>query len=86
MIVLAKPYTQGSSLAEIVSAIVGNMKIIRYIRPTARWTKAKQELATNREDIRFTIVEGELDSTFADALKLLKPGNGLLVENLMVFA
>ena len=60
------------------------MKLIRYIRATSRSSVADQIAATERDGIRITIVEGEPDSTFADALKQLKRGNGLLIEGFHV--
>jgi hypothetical protein len=58
------------------------MKLTRYIRPTARRTAAQQIAATDRDGIAITITEGEQGRTWADALKQLKPGGGLLVETI----
>lgn len=58
------------------------MKLTRYIRPTARRRAADQIAATERDGISITIIEGEQGRTFADALKQLNHGNGLLIESL----
>jgi hypothetical protein len=58
------------------------MKLTRYIRPRARRTAAQQIAATERPGIAITIVEGEQGRTWADAVKQLRPGGGLLIENL----
>lgn len=87
MIVVEKYFQHEPHFAEIISAMLSKiMRIIRYIRPTARWTKAQQERATDHFDIHFTIVDGEHGRTFDNALKQLRPTRALLVENLQVFA
>jgi DNA invertase Pin-like site-specific DNA recombinase len=57
------------------------MKLTRYIRPTARRSIDDQIAATEQDGISITIIEGDMGRTFKDALKQLKPGNGLLIEN-----
>lgn len=58
------------------------MKLIRYIRPTARRTAAQQIAATDCDGIAITITEGEQGRTWADALKQLRPGGGLVIQDL----
>lgn len=54
------------------------MKLIRYIRPTARRTIAWQQSVTERDGIAFDVIEGDQGRTWETALKMLKRGNGLL--------
>ena len=54
------------------------MKLIRYIRPTARRPLKWQRSVTERDGIAFDVIEGEQGRTWETALKLLKRGNGLL--------
>lgn len=62
------------------------MKIFRYIRPTSRKPVAHQMRVTERDDIHFTVVEGQDGYTFdATLLKVLKRGNCVLVEDLNTF-
>lgn len=87
MIAVTKRYQHELRFAEIISAMVSEMmKIIRYIRPTSRWTKAHQERETDYEDIAYTVVEGVDGLTFDDAVDMLRRGNVLLVQDLNVFA
>jgi hypothetical protein len=69
---------QKSVDGEIISAYPQNMKLIRYIRPTRRRTAAWQRAITERPGIAFEVVEGEQGRDWSTALKMLKPGNGLL--------
>lgn len=85
--IAANCYPRETRFAEIISAMLSDlMKLIRYIRPTSRWTVAHQERATGHREIAFTIVEGRDRMSFDTVLKMLKPGNGVLVENLQAFA
>lgn len=87
MIAATKCYQREPHFAEIVSAMLSKiMKIIRYIRPTARWTRAQQERATDHFDIHFTVVDGEHRRTFENALRQLDAERILLIENLQVLA
>lgn len=58
------------------------MKLIRYIRPTARRSTARQRAVTDREGIAIDVIEGDQGRTWETALKLLKRGNGLLIEDI----
>jgi|GEM_PF-5404405 len=70
-------------LAEIISATRENtMKLIRYIRGTTRHPAARQLAATDRDGIAMTVVEGEQGRTWETALKVAKPGNGILIDSL----
>lgn len=63
------------------------MKRIRYIRPTKRRPVAHQERATEHlEPFAITIVHGEGGRTFENALKILKKGNALVVQDLHTLA
>jgi len=87
MTATAKFFMRQPRFAEIISAMVSEMmKIIRYIRPTSRWTQAHQERETDFEDIAFTVVEGVDGLTFDNAVRMLRRGNVLLVQDLNVFA
>lgn len=62
------------------------MKRIRYIRPTARRPEAHQRAATDHlEPFAIDIVEGDQDRTFANALKILKAENALVVQDMHTF-
>lgn len=54
------------------------MKLIRYIRPTARRSVAWQRAVTDRDGIALDVIEGMDGRDWNTALKMLKPGNGLL--------
>lgn len=54
----------------------------RYVRPTARRTAAQQIRATDRDGIAITIIEGDQCRTWLDALKQLRPGGGLLIQDI----
>jgi hypothetical protein len=69
---------QKSVDSEIISSYPENMKLIRYIRPTRRRTAAWQRAITERPGIAFEVVDGEQGRDWSTALKMLKPGNGLL--------
>ena len=76
-----------SGFVLIIKAMLSKvMKTFRYIRPTKRWPRAQQERATARDGIHFNVIEGDQGRDFDTLLKLLRPGNGVLVENLQVFA
>jgi hypothetical protein len=63
------------------------MKRIRYIRPTKRRPEAHQRAATDHlEPFAITIVHGEQDRTFKNALKILKAGNALTIQDLHTLA
>jgi hypothetical protein len=78
-------FQRESLLAEIISATRENtMKLIRYIRGTTRHSAARQSAATERDGIAMTVVEGEQGRTWETALKVAKPGNGILIDSLEV--
>ncbi len=63
------------------------MKRIRYIRPTKRRPEAHQRAATDHlEPFAIDIVEGDQGRSFATALKVLKRGNAIVVQDLHTFA
>lgn len=66
------------------------MKLIRFIKPVARLTKKQQLEATDHlgedNDIAITIVDGEDDRTIDNAIKILKPRNGLAVHSIGAIA
>jgi len=74
---------RNSLLAEIISATQDNaMKLILYIRATTRRTVAQQIEATKRKGIALTVIEGEQGRTYDTAIKVGKPGNGILLDSL----
>lgn len=54
------------------------MKLIRYIRPTARRSTSWQRAVTERNGIALDVIEGLDGRDWNTALKMLKRGNGLL--------
>lgn len=77
-------------LRKIIRKLCNPMKLIRYVKPSARLTKKHQIEATDHlEDIgsfAITIVDGEDGRTLENAIKILKPKNGLVVHSVGTFS
>lgn len=58
------------------------MKLIAYIRPTARSPANGQVAALKPHAPAFTVIEGQDGRDWSTALKILKTGNGLLIEDI----
>jgi len=58
------------------------MKLIAYIRPTVRRPAKDQVAALKPHAPTFTVIDGQDGRDWSTALKMIKRGNGLLIEDI----
>lgn len=58
------------------------MKLIAYIRPTARRPAKDQAAALKPHAPAFIVIDGQDGRDWSTALKMLRRGNGLVIENI----